>query len=78
MRVELELFATFAAFLPPGQRGPLALEVTPGTSVRDLLGVLGIPEAMPRIVLVNGRDATLETRLAEGDRLSLFPPLAGG
>ena len=49
-----------------------------GATVVDLLRALGIPDEMPRIVLVNGHDAGDEQPLASGDVVSAFPPLAGG
>jgi molybdopterin synthase sulfur carrier subunit len=30
------------------------------------------------IVMVNSERATLDTPLADGDRLALFPPISGG
>jgi molybdopterin converting factor small subunit len=39
---------------------------------------IGIPEKEVRLIFVNGRHASLEDRLAEGDTLALFPPVGGG
>ena len=77
MKVEVRLFAMLAAHLPAG--GPSAIiEVPQGSTVGQLTRRLGIPDEMPRIALVNGRDADPEQPLHEGDALSVFPPLAGG
>ena len=38
----------------------------------------GIPAGLERVLLINGREATLERSLAPGDVLDLYPPLAGG
>lgn len=79
MKIEVRLFATLAAHLPEGSEGGSAtLEVSDGSTVRQLISSLGIPEVMPAIVLVNGRDAAPEQLLADGDVLTMFPPLAGG
>lgn len=79
MTVEVELFANLAAYLPPhSTRGRASLGVPEGSTVGDVLRVLGIPEAMPRIVLVNGHEADADHRLTGGDALAIFPPLAGG
>jgi len=79
MRVEVKLFATLASYLPDAGEGSSALiEVPPGTTVDQVTRRLGIPDAMPRITLVNGRDAGPEQPLHDGDALSVFPPLAGG
>jgi hypothetical protein len=77
--IDVELFATLAAYLPPGASGHRArLTVPDRTTVGDVSRALGIPEAIPRIVLVNGHDAADETVLAADDVLTMFPPLAGG
>ncbi len=39
---------------------------------------LGIPPDMARVVLVNGQDAEPDHRLADGDTVTIFPPLMGG
>ena len=39
--------------------------------------MLGLPDE-PRVVFVNGTHAAEETVLCEGDRLAIFPPVAGG
>ena len=79
MRVEVRLFATLAAFLPPNSReGAVTLDVPAGSTVRDVLGHLGIPPDLERVSLVNGRDADAERALGAGDVLTVFPPLAGG
>lgn len=79
MRVRLELFATLTAYLPPGSRDHAAeLDVPPGTTVADLARRLGLPDHLSYVVLVNGQDADAGRRLAEGDVVALFPPLAGG
>ena len=79
MRVEVRLFATLARFLPPGHDAGIAsLEMPDGCTVADLAHTLGIPPEMSRIALVNDHDAADEHRLAPGDVVTLFPPLAGG
>lgn len=54
------------------------MDLADGASVKDVLKELKIPEAMPKILLVNGRHAEVDRVLAEGDTLSIFPPIAGG
>ena len=79
MKVEINLFATLAAYLPVGGEGNSAIiDVPHGSTVDQVARRLGIPDEMPRIVLVNGRDADPEQSLHDGDALSVFPPLAGG
>lgn len=79
MRVEVQLFATLSAYLPGASDGTSAtLEVADRSTVGQLVRLLEIPDGMPAIVLVNGRDAAPEQVLQDGDVLVMFPPLAGG
>ena len=48
MRVEVRLFATLAAFLPPdGRAGAAVLDLPEGSIVADVPTRLGIPPDMP-------------------------------
>jgi molybdopterin converting factor small subunit len=79
VKVEVRLFATLAAFLPPGSRDDaLLIEVPEGSTVRDVSRVLGMPPDLARVSLVNGHDRDLDRPLSDQDVVSLFPPLAGG
>lgn len=79
MKVEVQLFATLAPYQPPpGVDGRALLDVPPGTSVTQALRLLGIPDEIPRIVLVNGHDAPDDRPLEPEDVVAAFPPLAGG
>jgi len=78
MRIELALFASLTAFYPGGgECGARPLELEDGTTVTDVIVDLGLPDA-PRIVFVNNRGAPETTVLEDGDRLAIFPPIAGG
>ncbi len=79
MRVEVRLFATLTAFLPPdGRDGAAELEIPEGSTVIEVTRRLGIPPDLARVVLVNGRDLGSEAPLAARDVVMIFPPLAGG
>lgn len=80
MKVEVHLFATLRQYLPSGSRdtGILALEVPPGSTVADVVQALGIPADISWVAVVDGEDARPERRLAPGQVVSIFPPLAGG
>jgi molybdopterin converting factor small subunit len=79
VKVEIRLFATLAPFLPPNSvAGAAVVSVPEGGTVAEIAERLGIPAALPRIALVNGEDAAPDRRLAAGDVVALFPPLAGG
>lgn len=79
MKVNLNLFASLTSYLPPGSQGhSCAIEVDEGTSVQEVLEQLKIPADMPRLVFLNGIHAKGPEILKEGDRLTVFPPIAGG
>ena len=74
MHVEVRLFATLR-----NQRfDNRVIELRDGATVSDALGQLNIPESAATLRLLAGRCATLDQKLADGDVLSLFPPLGGG
>jgi hypothetical protein len=50
------------------------MELDPGSRVEDLATRLGLPLNQVKMILVNGRGATLTTAISEGDRVALFPP----
>ena len=79
MTVSLALFAYLSTYQPDGQGGrhPRDFDLAEGTTVGDVVCTLGLPDE-PRVVFVNGRHAPDERVLAQGDRLAIFPPVAGG
>jgi sulfur carrier protein ThiS len=73
-RVLVTLKGTLADRLPGGRA---EVDVPEPATVAALTEVLGLP---PRacIVVVNGAAADPGTPLADGDRIQVFPPMAGG
>lgn len=79
MKIELNLFASLAEYLPDKEKGnPNILEMPAGTTIEGLIDHLKIPPEAPRIIFQNGIHAGREAVLKEGDRVGMFPPLAGG
>jgi molybdopterin converting factor small subunit len=74
MNVTVKLFATFRV----GRFKIDQRDYPPGTSCREIIADVGLTEQELGIVLINGRHAALNTRLEEGDTLSLFPLVGGG
>lgn len=54
------------------------LDIEPPCSVRDIIWKLALPPEETFIITVNGRQALPETELHPGDKLKIFPMLAGG
>lgn len=79
MQIELALFAKLSARYPVEGSGrePRPLDIAEGTSVGALVEEIGLAEE-PRITFVNGRHAPDDLLLSAGDRLAIFPPIAGG
>jgi len=78
MQIELALFASLAAFYPGGgERSARPFEIDDGTTIADVIATLGLPDA-PRILFINNRHAEESYVLQAGDRLAIFPPIAGG
>lgn len=79
VEVEVHLFANLADYRPPGTRDGVArIELPAEATLDDLLHRLGIPDELPRLLLVNGHDVEPTVRLNPGDVVSVLPPLVGG
>ena len=74
MNIKVRLFAT----LRNGRGKELNMQLGQGAVVRRIIEALNISEDEVAILLVNGRDATLDKELEEGDTVSIFPPVGGG
>jgi molybdopterin converting factor small subunit len=73
--VTLKLFATLKKYRPESaDRFPIA----PGTTVRGLVDLLGIPPTDVKLVFVDGKQQSLDIPLTGGERVGLFPPVGGG
>ncbi len=77
MQVLVNLLLTFA-HKAPGRHNPFELELVPGSTVGQTLESLSISAAAPKVIMVNGRVASLGLELKAGDELTVFPPLTGG
>lgn len=77
MKIELNLFSLLRKYSPRDET-IFELELSAGSTTGQLLETLEIPSKVDLVILVNGRQAQRETRLADGDKVTLFPPMAGG
>ena len=79
MKVEIRLFANLAKLLPPGSQNKRAtVTIKKGATVEQLMEKLNIPPKITNVVMINGVHKKKETKLEEGDVVSMFPPIAGG
>ncbi len=79
MKISVALYATLQKFLPANTEGRRCnMEVAEGATVGDLLKLLDLPPKLAALRLVNGVQSKPDTKLSEGDKVSIFPQIAGG
>lgn len=66
------------AYLRDGIGKEVEIEYYEGMKVIDIVEKLGLDLDKISIILINGVHKKLETELADGDKLYLFPPVGGG
>lgn len=75
MRISLRAFGLLSDYTKP--LGGEAVE-TAASDLRALFDQLSIPEELVMLATVNGEASDFDRTLAEGDRVILVPPVAGG
>jgi len=83
-QVTLKLFASLSDYLPAAERvgNRVVVEVAPDATVAQLLDRFAVPAEQAKLVLRNGvylaPEERATTRLADGDEIAVWPPVAGG
>ena len=75
MKITVKLIGPFVQLFGFGEK---ELEVPAGTTAEDLIGLVSIDRARPKIVTRNGRAVVPDEALAEGDRVVISPIYSGG
>jgi len=79
VRIEVRLYATLRRYCPaPDQENSLLLQVPEDMSLNDLLERLKVPKQEAKILFVNNRSQSIDYVLQDGDRVGIFPQVAGG
>ncbi|MCS7286602.1 MAG: MoaD/ThiS family protein [Anaerolineae bacterium] len=80
MKVTTRVYATLKRYIPEGKSDhDMEVDLPAGTTVGELIeNFLKIPPDAVKVVFVNGRHAEMNQVLNEGDRVGIFPPVAGG
>lgn len=78
MQITIKLYAMLRSYLKNSKNGVATIACTDGATIAAVLQELGLPEKMPKILLVNGEQKEPGDALSDGDVLSVFPPMAGG
>lgn len=78
MKLRVELQGYLDQYSPNDSNAPFDFEMADGATVLDLMRKLHIPEEMAAVVVVSDEARDSTHALAEGDRVTLIPPLGGG
>ncbi len=83
MNITVKTAGSLGRFLPDGSAGNTAeIEVAAAATPADVIRQLTMPEDGSYLVILNGATVPKAERatrtLAEGDKLSIMPPLKGG
>jgi molybdopterin converting factor small subunit len=79
LTVEVRVFATLRQFLPGlGIGEAKVVDVQPGTTLGELREQLGIPKEQVKVIMRNHLQAFPEDQIADGDRITYIPAIAGG
>ncbi len=79
IKINVTAYATLKKYLPRLKTGEfLTLEIEEGTKLKDIFETLSIPREEVKQTFINGLKGEDDTILKEGDRVAIFPPVAGG
>jgi sulfur-carrier protein len=80
MRIQVRLYASLQRFMPAERDSSSFhdMEVDEGTTVAGVMHALHVPAETVKLIFLNGIHAQTDQILKEGDRLGIFPPVAGG
>ncbi|MDH3957414.1 MAG: MoaD/ThiS family protein [Desulfobacteraceae bacterium] len=79
--VSVKIHHGFKKLLPAGMKtgDPFDVSVEDNTAVGDLIrDKIKLPSDMPKMILINGLHRKEQQTLKDGDKVSLFMPMAGG
>jgi len=80
MKIDLNLYASLARYIPREAGTPYnrIWDVGEGTTILALLHDLQVPMDKVKLIFLNRLHAHGEEILREGDRVGVFPAVAGG
>lgn len=77
--IEVVLYATLGKYNPEGSGSkPFFFRVEAGIDVEGLLAALGIPPGESKQAYIKNRRVEYGHLLKDGERVAVFPPIAGG
>ena len=79
MKVDVRLYSKLADCMPEeSSRHSCVMDFPEGTTLADGVEQLKVPVDDIKIMFINGIHAKGPEALKEGDRVGIFPPVAGG
>lgn len=79
MVINVRLHSILQSQAPEGSMGRLVMELPEGSRLADLLAALALPLPEDALLLViNGRMASEEDMLQDGNQVNVMPALEGG
>lgn len=76
MRVEVELFGELRNLSKNGSK--FEVEVEEGATIEQLLSQIGVRDEDSWTAAIDGEVAYADNKLADGSKVIVFPPIAGG
>lgn len=78
MKIEVHLFASLKGHASHlFEEGPW-IDLPEGATLREVLDRIALPKGAYKLIFKNGLHAEETSLLQEGDRIGIFPPVAGG
>jgi len=78
-KVDVRLYASLRRYVPQlGLGEAIELDLDEGATIKHIFERLRLPEFEVKRVFVNGVSRGYDHILSEGDRVAIFPPVAGG
>jgi molybdopterin synthase sulfur carrier subunit len=80
MKIEMRLYASLTRYMPEQKLGSRVqvMEISEGTTIGEVLQRMNVPTKAVKLIFVNGVRAQIDQDLKDGDKVGIFPPVAGG
>lgn len=79
MEITVVLYATLIRYHPQGEGNKsFTVQLPDGAMVKDLVKHLGIREGEAKQVFIKHKSILYDYVLQDGERVAIFPPVAGG
>lgn len=77
MKIQVKLYSHYKKHAPNG-KAVFHLDMTTESTVENVIVHLQLDDQVPKVILVNGRPAQMDTKLYENDVIVVFPVVEGG